>query len=134
MKNWRQRLGRRGEALVKRHLEASGYSIVESNYRAKRGEIDLIAEKDGGLVFIEVRARQGSGFGSPEESITPSKRAHLVAAAEEYLQSSGAEEVNWRIEVVALELDSRGRVARLDIIENAVEADYAGRHGATLES
>lgn len=121
MSSQRQRLGKRGEELARRHLENVGYSILQANYRAKAGEIDLVTEKDGAVVFVEVRTRVGAGFGSPEESITPQKRSHLVAAAQEYLQANDAEERNWRIDLVALELGPRGRIIRLDVVENAVE-------------
>ena len=117
----RQRLGRRGEALPRRHLESRGYVMVEANYRTRHGEIDLVAEENGTLVFIEVRTKSTGGFGSPEESITPEKREHLVAAAQEYLQASDAADRDWRIDVVAIELGPGGRVSRLDVVENAVE-------------
>ena len=117
----RQALGRRGELLARRHLEASGYVILENNYRTAGGEIDLVTKRDGALVFVEVRTKKGGAFGSPEESITPAKRSHLVAAAQEYMQETDVEGADWRIDVVALEMDSRGRLVRLDVIENAVE-------------
>ena len=115
------KLGAMGERVARRHLERNGYSVLEANYRTRGGEIDLVTERDGVLVFVEVRTRRGGEFGLPEESITPSKRSHLVAAAQEYLQANGVEVADWRIDLVALELDSRGRLVRLDIVENAVE-------------
>ena len=121
MTDQRRRLGRRGEELAKRHLVSIGYAVLESNHRTKSGEIDLIAEREGVLVFVEVRTRRGSGFGSPEESVTAAKRSRLVTCAEEYIQSAGVESVDWRIDVVALELDASGRLIRLDVLENAVE-------------
>ena len=117
----RQRLGRRGEALARRHLESIGYVTVEANYRTRNGEIDLIAVKDGTLVFVEVRTKTTGEFGSPEESITPDKREHLVAAAQEYLQANDSADRHWRIDVVAVELGPGGRVTRLDVVANAVE-------------
>ena len=117
----RQALGRRGERLARHRLEATGYSMLQANYRAKAGEIDLIAEKGDTLVFVEVRTRTGRAVGAPEESLTPQKRAHLVAAAGEYLQAHNAGDREWRIDLVAIELGRDGRVRRLDIVENAVE-------------
>ena len=117
----RQELGRYGERLARRHLESNGYRILESNYRSKSGEIDLIAEHLGILVFIEVRTRGAGMFGTPEESVTAIKRSRLVAAAEEYLQAIGTPNSDWRIDVVALEVDGGRRLVRLDVIENAVE-------------
>ncbi len=118
----RRRLGRKGEDIARRRLEADEYKVLHANYRVGRLEIDLIAEKDGVLVFVEVRTRKGRGFGPPEESITPAKQSHLVDAAQAYLQAHGVTTRDWRIDVVVLNLGSNGRVLRLDVIENAVEA------------
>ena len=117
----RQRLGRRGEALARRHLQSRGYVVLETNYRTRSGEIDIVAEKDGGVVFVEVRTKTSGHFGPPEESITPQKREHLVAAAQQYLQDNDAADRDWRIDLVAVELGPGGRVVRLDVLENAVE-------------
>ena len=117
----RRDLGIRGEELARRHLLSRGYRVLESNYRAKGGEIDVVAEKDGTLVFVEVRTRHRSGFGSPEESVTARKRARLVDAAQEYLQTSGAEDRDWRIDLVAVRMEREGEVVRIDLLENAVE-------------
>ena len=121
MSEARQALGRRGERLARHRLEATGYSVLQANYRAKAGEIDLIAEKGDTLVFVEVRTRTGRAVGAPEESLTPEKRAHLVDAAGEYLQAHQAEDREWRIDLVAIEVGRDGRVQRLDVVENAVE-------------
>ena len=118
----RQRVGRLGEDLARSHLESIGYTILEANYRTRSGEVDLIAEFDGMLIFVEVRTRTGSAFGSPEESLTPRKRSHLVAVALEYLQEADVADAEWRIDLVAVELRPDGKPVRLDVIENAVEA------------
>lgn len=121
MTSSRQRLGQRGEEIAKRRLESEGYRVLEANYRAGRAEIDIVAEQGGVLVFVEVRTRTGPSFGQPEESITPSKQAHLVAAAQAYLQEHNAVERDWRVDVVAINVGRDGRVLRLDVIRNAVE-------------
>ena len=118
----RQRLGALGERLAARHLSSRGYAIIQTNYRSKSGEIDAVAEKDGTLVFIEVRTRTGTGLGSPEESITESKSEHLVATANEYLQANDAENRDWRTDLVAVHFDSSRKLSRIDIIENAIES------------
>ncbi len=117
----RQQTGRLGEKLARRHLETLGFTIVEANYRTRWGEIDLVAEKNAELVFVEVRTRRSRSMGTPEESITETKRAHLIAAAEEYLQGSDVLYEDWRIDLIAVELDRSGSVSRLDVIENAIE-------------
>lgn len=117
----RQRLGKHGESLAKRHLESMGYRVLKANHRSPSGEIDLVTEKDGTLVFVEVRTRTGASFGPPEESVTVKKRDHLVAAAQEYMQATGAEGREWRIDLVAIVMGRGGRIKRLDVLPNAVE-------------
>lgn len=114
-------LGRRGERLAAALLESEGYWIIERNWRLPGlGEIDLIAAaEDECLVFVEVRTRRGTACGTPEESITGDKRARLRLLAELYVQTY-AWQYDWRIDVVALELDSRGRILRKTHIINAV--------------
>ena len=114
-------LGRRGELLAKRHLQDTGYAILEANFRTRLGEIDLVAQRDDCLVFVEVRTRRGGSLGTPEESMTAKKREHLIAAAHEYLQSRGLEDSQWRIDFIAVEMDGRGRLRRVEHIVNAVE-------------
>lgn len=121
MSDPRRRIGRRGELIARERLERMGYRALEANYRATGGEIDLVADKDGMLVFVEVRARTTASAGQPEESITAAKRSHLVAAAQEYLQVHDAEDRDWRIDLVAIEFGPNGVVSRFDVIENAVE-------------
>ena len=117
----RQIVGRRGEQLARRHLESRGYVVLEANYRVRAGEIDLVTEKAGALVFVEVRSRTESGFGTPEESLTREKRTHLVSAAQEYLQTHEAEDRDWRIDLVSVRFGSHGEPPQIDTIENAVE-------------
>ncbi|MGD2205776.1 MAG: YraN family protein [Anaerolineae bacterium] len=115
----RQGLGRRGETLAAQHLAARGYEIVARNWRCEHGELDLVARDGGCLAFVEVRTRRGRRLGTPEESITATKRARLIDLAQAYVQEydwSGY----WRIDVVAVEMDRRGRLLRVDHYENAI--------------
>ena len=67
-------------------LRRQGLKIRVRNYRTRRGEIDIIADDGGTLVFVEVRLRSNSKFGSPEESITPRKQQRILYASQHYLQ------------------------------------------------
>ena len=116
----RKRLGDAGEEMAARELTRRGYTVRERNWRCPEGELDLVAEQDGALVFVEVRTRRGDRFGTPEESITPVKRAHLIASAQAYLQAHSLD-CDWRIDVIAIEMSSRGELLRVDVIENAIE-------------
>ncbi len=116
----RKQLGDTGEEMAARELMRRGYRVLERNWRCPEGELDLVAEQDGTLVFVEVRTRRGDRFGTPEESITPAKRAHLIASAQAYLQAHSLD-CDWRIDVIAIEMSSRGELLRVDMIENAIE-------------
>jgi putative endonuclease len=114
-------LGNFGERVAASHLEAKGYEILERNWSVREGEIDIIASKPDELVFVEVRSRRGRSFGTPEESITGRKAAHVRAAAAAYLLEHPDAPDTQRIDVVVLELDAKGRVLRVEQIENAIE-------------
>src|SRR5712691_11634711 len=98
MSRARKNLGDSGERVAALFLEQRGYKILERNFWTRGGEIDLIAEDADGIAFVEVRARRGDAMGAPEESLTPRKRARLIAMAHEFL-SRRAEfaEPAWRI-------------------------------------
>ncbi len=110
-----------GEKLAKDFLRKRDYRIRETNYRCHEGEIDIIADDKDCLVFVEVRTKKSLEFGSPEESITSTKRERLRAVASRYLQTHNNLPQLWRIDVVAVELDQKGKPSRIELIENAVE-------------
>lgn len=114
-------MGNFGERVAASHLESKGYLILERNWRTREGEIDIIASRDDELIFVEVRSRRGRSMGVPEESITGRKASHVRAAASAYLLEHPEAPPNQRIDVVALELDVKGRVLRVEQIENAIE-------------
>ncbi|MBK0381280.1 YraN family protein [Mucilaginibacter segetis] len=78
-------LGHKGEALAKAHLEAGGYEVIDENWVFGKAEIDLIAYKDGVIIFTEVKTRTGNGFGEPEDFVDERKQRLLVQAADEYI-------------------------------------------------
>src|SRR5512141_1831506 len=121
MTNARPSLGKRGEDYAAQYLIDHGYTLRERNWRCPVGELDLVTEQDGRLIFVEVRTRRGDRLGTPEESITPAKRAKLIAAAQTYLDEHGQTDRDWRIDVVAIEIGPRGEVKRCTLIENAIE-------------
>jgi putative endonuclease len=106
----RKRLGDGGERLAASWLVARGYREVARNWRCAYGEIDVIVEREGELVFVEVKTRRGSSMGSPEEAITPTKRRRLVSAAQMYLIEHDAEQRPYRIDVIAVALSPEGKL------------------------
>lgn len=116
----RRDLGRRGEELAATELARRGYKIQERNWQCSAGEVDIVAEHGGWVVFVEVRTRRGRFMGTPEASITAAKRARLIRVAQYYLAELEFGDVDWRIDVVAVELTARGKLRRIDVYENAV--------------
>ncbi len=116
----RKEVGARGEKLAADFLKKRGYKILQRNYRCREGEIDIIVQKDECLVFVEVRTKKNTAFGTPEESVTLSKREKLISLANAYIQAYDKPPQSWRIDVVAVELTPDNRVSRLEHIENAV--------------
>jgi putative endonuclease len=119
----RQEVGKLGEKLAQKFLKKRGYRIRETNFRCREGEIDIIAQQGDYLVFVEVRTKSNLDFGSPEESITQSKKGKLIATALTYVSTHQKLPSLWRIDVVALELDDKGKAKRIELIENAVEQE-----------
>ena len=116
----RKALGEMGERWAREYLERNGYRILETNFRCREGEIDIVAQHEDCLVFVEVRTKTGSRFGTPEESVTAAKQEKLVSLAMSYLQTHDNLTSEWRIDVVAIEVSPKGRVARTELIRNAV--------------
>ena len=116
----RRELGRFGERLARDTLKKRGYRILETNFRCRRGEIDIVAQQKGCLVFVEVRTKSNLDFGSPEESITAIKKQRLVSSALTYIDTHQDIPSLWRIDVVAIEINIEGKPERIEIIEDAV--------------
>ncbi len=122
MPSARSELGARGEGLARAFLKAKGYRVLATNYRCRFGEVDIIARDGLCLVFVEVRTRRTRGrFGTPQESIYRRKKERLIATAETYMQDSDETSEDWRIDVVAVNIDSRGIVRPVEHLQNAVE-------------
>ncbi|MCA9934639.1 MAG: YraN family protein [Anaerolineales bacterium] len=116
----RKKLGNWGESVAATHLEAKGYRILQRNWRCARGEIDLVAQAGDVLVFVEVKTRRGRKSGTPEEGVTPRKAQRLLDLGQHYLYEHDLDDVEWRIDLVAVELDGRGKLLRCEHIPNAV--------------
>ncbi len=85
MKTARQELGISGEELAVAELTRRGYAVVARGYRTRYGEIDIVAEDDDVLVFVEVRRKSGDGCGAAAESVTRDKQRRVARMAADYL-------------------------------------------------
>lgn len=120
MTDARRSLGARGEQLARDYLEGLGYQVLATNQRTARGEVDIVALEGGCLVFVEVRTRRGDSLGTPEESVGPRKARRLIALAETYADEHPELPADLRIDVVPVVFDRRGRLQRIEVIQNAV--------------
>lgn len=99
----RQRLGIDGETLACAELEKLGYSIVERRFRTRFGEIDVVADDGGTVVFVEVKTKTDSSFSDPAESVTKQKQRRLVSMAEQYVALHGIDHLPCRFDVVTVD-------------------------------
>lgn len=110
--------GKRGEQIATEFLEGKGWRVAERNWRAGRGEIDLIAwAHDRLLVFVEVKTRSGDGFGGPEEAVNDKKQDLLARTAGAYMEQIG---YDWeiRFDIVAVLLRGE-KVLEIRHVEDA---------------
>lgn len=114
----RQQLGRQGEERAVDYLIAKGYTIVARNWRCSAGEMDIVAQHQERLIFVEVRTRWGRRFGTAAESVTPAKQSRLIAVAQTYLQTMTTETPSWQIDVITVQVTADHLAMRH--IENAV--------------
>ena len=78
-------LGRWGEDVAVRHLEAAGYEVLARNWRCREGELDVVVRRGREIVFVEVKTRSSIAFGEPAEAVTPRKAARLRVLAARWL-------------------------------------------------
>ena len=117
----RQRFGQRAEEFVTRYLRRSGYAIRDRNWRHTSGELDIVAERDGEIVFVEVRARHGplaKARALALESVNDRKQARLLDLAQAYLDAHELDQVMWRIDVAAVAVN--GTEFSVEIIPDAM--------------
>jgi len=116
----RVKLGRQGEKLASRKLAQRGYEIVTRNWHCQIGEVDVVARRGEVWTFFEVRTRRGRVFGTPEESLTPAKQQRMIDVASTYLAEHdlNVHDVDWRVGLVAVEMDRTGRLLRVEVYES----------------
>jgi putative endonuclease len=119
MLNQRQRFGKDSETLAVDFLKKQGYKILETNYKTKLGEIDIIAKDRDTLAFIEVKARHSDRFGMPKYAITSQKKKKISLTALWYLKSTRQFNQKARFDVVGIYFQTPE--PRIEIIKNAFE-------------
>lgn len=100
----RHEIGKIGEELAVKYLEQKGYKVIERNFECKQGEIDIIALYKKEIIFLEVKTRTNTKYGTPAEAVDPIKQKHLTKAVKYYLYSRHLENEFVRIDVIEIYL------------------------------
>lgn len=117
----RQELAAKGEALADEFLRNKKYRILDKNYRCPLGEIDLVAEQNKVIVFVEVKTRSSQAFGQPEEAVTRAKQKKLGQLAEYYFKAKNLGDREMRFDVISILANSRDGTCEISHFENAFE-------------
>jgi len=109
--------GRAAEQAAREALVSAGFTVIESNFRVRGAELDVVCRDDAGLAFCEVRALQ-VGPHEPSATITRPKFHALLRGARAWLARHDRASVDWRLVVVSVSLDDTGRPVGTEIIED----------------
>ncbi len=121
-----KKLGETGENIAAKYLKKNGYSIIERNVKLGRYEVDIIAQQDDTIVFVEVKARRKAGIADPEDNVHATKRQHLRRAARIYmadkkrLEKHEPEDVYYRFDVVSVLVPDEGKPV-VTLFQNAFD-------------
>jgi len=113
-------LGNKGEAAAVSFLKTQGFAILETNYRTKLGEIDIIAKEDDTTCFIEVKTRRSLKKGLPKEAITRAKQQKIIQCATVYLKKNGL--LSSRIRFDVIEVHQKDNTVDINLIKHAFQA------------
>ena len=114
----KRKLGDIGENIACEFLVKRGFKIIDRNYLRKWGEIDIVAEKEGILRFIEVKSVSADTY-RPEENMHPGKLKRLSRVIQTYLLSKKIDK-DWQLDLITVRLDMKARLAKVEIIENII--------------
>ena len=124
MPNLNQLFGKRSETDAVTHLKKMGYKILETNYRNRLGEIDIIAKDRDTIAFFEVKARKSKTYGNPKWAITQKKQRKISMVALSYLKATRQIDAKARFDVVTVTLNSEDTTSTIDVIKNAFDLAY----------
>jgi len=111
-------VGSIGEDIAADYLDLYGFTIIERNYRWRHGEIDIICEYAGGLVFVEVKTRQTASGGEPYQAVNQVKLNKIRATGLHFAYKSGRAHYRMRIDVISIHIKPDGALDRLKHFQN----------------
>lgn len=116
-------IGKIGEEAASKYLEAKGYRIRERNYRTYFGEIDIIGEYRGSIIFVEVKTRCSDRFGYPEEAVNSIKQKKIIKNSLNYLARYHLWQINSRFDVILISISNNKTIKEIKHIKNAFCVD-----------
>lgn len=99
-----------GEKLACEYLIKNNYTILETNFTTKIGEIDIIAKEDDIVVFVEVKTRKGSKYGRPHEAVNYKKMQKIIKVAENYILYKNKDDVQYRFDIIEVLLNEASKI------------------------
>ena len=112
------KIGINGEKVACRFLKQSGYKIIKRNYRKKYGEIDIIAQRDDTLSFVEVKTRERTDIGLACEAVNKSKQEKIIKTAQTYILENDVD-MNYSIDIIEV-YHRAGKIEKIEHLENAI--------------
>ncbi|UCE75297.1 MAG: YraN family protein [Methanomassiliicoccales archaeon] len=117
----RRQLGKEGERVAVQFLKSKQLCIRETNFRCAAGEIDIVAEDDDVIVFVEVKTRRNSNYGLPEEAVHYFKQKKLLQLAMYYLQKEQLQNKRCRFDVISI-IFNNNKIKKIDHFVDAFSA------------
>ncbi|MBA3047341.1 YraN family protein [Patescibacteria group bacterium] len=111
--NHNQKVGQFGEKLAIDYLTRKGYKIIDKNIKISYREIDVIARKNNGLIFIEVKTRTSDKFGFADEAVSSKKIKRLKTAISAYLKNDNSGLKNLRLDLIAIDINKGKKIAKI---------------------
>lgn len=96
----KRKFGIIGEKIAQKYLKNNGYKIIENNYYTRNGEIDIIANKEKYIVFVEVKTRTNEKYGKPSEAVNKTKKLHMIRSAAIFLRENNFSKFIIRFDVI----------------------------------
>ncbi|MDP8299835.1 MAG: YraN family protein [Candidatus Tantalella remota] len=119
--DWTRRyIGKLGEAMAEKFLSSRGYITRDTNFTTPFGEIDLVADHEGSVVFVEIKTRISERFGPPLSAITRVKREHIIKNCQFYIKKNSLEGMPLRVDVIGINLSEKGKFQILKHVKNAL--------------
>ena len=112
-------LGDWGEQIAVDYLISNNIKVIGQNIRTSYGEIDILGQKDGIIIFFEVKTRRTEEFGNPEDAVNYKKREHMRNSALDFMQSNPDLEMDWRIDVIAIFVGGKDKF-QIRWVKNAI--------------